>query len=77
VARQVIGVCDEALSKLPPLDDKLRGQATDYSDLKVGHTIFEIYFLLPNSNPKSQKSNYFQFYTPLTCQASHVYVVAH
>ena len=36
MARQVIGVCDEALSKLPQSDDKLRGQATDYSDLKVG-----------------------------------------
>lgn len=35
VARQIIGVCDEALSKLPALDDKLRSQATDYSDLKA------------------------------------------
>lgn len=39
MARQIIGVCDEALSKLPALDDKLRSQATDYSDLKVGHVM--------------------------------------
>ena len=34
VAKSVIAVCDEALAKLPALDDALRAQAMDYTELK-------------------------------------------
>ena len=35
VAKQVVDVCDEALSKLPALNDALQAQATDYSDVRA------------------------------------------